>query len=102
MGRRTGLVRSVPLVYELVDGRIYVCGGSGGSQRQPYWLLNLRMTPRATVQILGKCQEVEARELSSAAYTAVADQLKKRRSAMLKYQRAASRRIPIVHLQRVR
>jgi deazaflavin-dependent oxidoreductase (nitroreductase family) len=50
-GRRSGAARTVALTY-VPDGDDYVVVASnGGADRHPAWWLNLRETPRATVQV---------------------------------------------------
>jgi deazaflavin-dependent oxidoreductase (nitroreductase family) len=50
-GRRTGLVREVPLSYLIADGSIWVVAGLGGNSQ---WLLNLRADPRVEVVLPGR------------------------------------------------
>src|SRR5581483_1395810 len=49
-GRRTGRPHITPLVPLEDGGRLYVFGSMGGAPRHPAWYLNLRDTPRVTVE----------------------------------------------------
>jgi deazaflavin-dependent oxidoreductase (nitroreductase family) len=60
-GRKTGKLRTAPLLY-LEDGdRVVLVGSQGGQQRHPLWYRNLLADPRATIQILGTVREMRAR-----------------------------------------
>jgi deazaflavin-dependent oxidoreductase (nitroreductase family) len=63
-GRRTGDPRPVEL-YAFPDGDAFVVVGSrGGSPRDPFWAENLRVDPRARIELRGRVQSVRAREVS--------------------------------------
>ena len=50
-GRKSGLIRTTPLVY-FEDGSNYVVVGSdGAARRDPQWWKNLQENPRATVRV---------------------------------------------------
>jgi deazaflavin-dependent oxidoreductase (nitroreductase family) len=50
-GRKSGLIRTTPLVY-FEDGDNYVVVGSdGAARRDPQWWKNLQKNPRATVRV---------------------------------------------------
>jgi deazaflavin-dependent oxidoreductase (nitroreductase family) len=48
-GRKSGKVRSVPLLFVEDDGDWVVMGSSGGDPQHPAWYLNLEAEPRVTV-----------------------------------------------------
>jgi F420H(2)-dependent quinone reductase len=61
IGRRSGAVRTAPVVY-LADGeRLVVIGSNAGHKTAPAWSLNLEANPDAEVQIRGKRRKVRAR-----------------------------------------
>lgn len=65
-GRRTGQLRSVTL-YAFADGEdLVVVGSLGGAPRDPWWAVNLRAEPRATVLIGREARVVRAREVDGA------------------------------------
>lgn len=50
-GRRTGLARTVPLLYLRDGDRLVVCNVNPGFERPNPWTLNLRAQARAQVQV---------------------------------------------------
>ena len=53
-GRRTGLVRTLPLAYlpdPESESRFVIVASNGGSERPPAWWLNLQANELATVQV---------------------------------------------------
>jgi F420H(2)-dependent quinone reductase len=65
-GRRTGIQRTVPLLY-LRDGqRLVICNVNPGFERPNPWTLNLRAHPHARVQVGRDTFEVIARVASGA------------------------------------
>jgi deazaflavin-dependent oxidoreductase (nitroreductase family) len=61
VGRRSGQLRTAPVLY-LMDGeRIVVIGSNAGNERAPAWSHNLKAHPQAEVQIRGHRRPVRAR-----------------------------------------
>jgi F420H(2)-dependent quinone reductase len=50
-GRRTGRLRTAPLLYLPVDDSFVLVASNGGAQRNPTWWWNLQAYPEALVQI---------------------------------------------------
>ncbi|MGY1703302.1 nitroreductase/quinone reductase family protein [Geodermatophilus sp. SYSU D00697] len=50
-GRRTGLPRTVPLLYVRDGERFVVCNVDPGFERPNPWVLNLQADPRARIQV---------------------------------------------------
>jgi deazaflavin-dependent oxidoreductase (nitroreductase family) len=64
IGRTTGKVRTVPLLY-LADGENYIVVASGGGpDRDPPWVGNLLATGRAEIQVGGERRTVQATRAS--------------------------------------
>lgn len=62
-GRRTGQLRTVPLL-SIRDGDAYVVIGSNGGQRRgPHWAANLRAQPVATIRVRNAELRVRADEV---------------------------------------
>lgn len=58
-GRRTGKLRTKPVVY-FKDGDSYIVIGSlGGAPQEPMWFRNLRAARTAVVEVGGRRQEVD-------------------------------------------
>jgi len=65
-GRRTGLERTVPLLYTRDADRLVVCNVNPGFERPNPWILNLRADHHARVQLRQEVFDVTAREASGA------------------------------------
>jgi F420H(2)-dependent quinone reductase len=50
-GRRTGKLRTTPLLYLPVDDLFVLVASNGGAQHHPTWWFNLQANPEALVQI---------------------------------------------------
>lgn len=61
-GRRTGLPRSVPLLYMPFGEALVVVASNYGQERPPAWWWNLEADPRAYVLLGGSRIDVVARE----------------------------------------
>jgi deazaflavin-dependent oxidoreductase (nitroreductase family) len=71
IGAKSGLARSVPLVYvrdEANPGSFALIGSNWGQKHYPAWYFNLKANPQATAVIDGKKGEYVAREVSGAEY----------------------------------
>jgi F420H(2)-dependent quinone reductase len=64
-GRRTGLARTVPLLYTGEGDRLVVCNVNPSFERPNPWILNLRADPCARVQLRRDVFDVTAREASA-------------------------------------
>ena len=66
MGRKTGRLRTTPVLY-LEDGSdLIVVASFGGNDIHPAWYLNLKECPEAEVVIRGERRRVSARGSSAA------------------------------------
>lgn len=64
-GRRTGMAREVPL-YAFEDGnRLVIVGSLGGADHDPAWAGNLRVQPRAKVNVGRGTRPVRATEVGA-------------------------------------
>jgi deazaflavin-dependent oxidoreductase (nitroreductase family) len=98
-GRKSGKVRSVPLLYVEDDGDWVVMASSGGDQRHPAWYLNLEAEPRATVvtedgrrSALAMMTQGEERDRLFAELTAVFPRFES-------YRERTPRELPVVRLR---
>lgn len=99
-GRRTGLERTVPLLYLRADGLLVVCNVSPGFERTNPWVLNLRAEPRARVQLRRETFTVVAREATAQELDLFWPQLTKLWPAYQKFHDQGGRRTVFV-LQRM-
>ena len=51
LGRKSGKIRTTPLVYFRDSGRYVVVGSDGAARRDPQWWKNLLVDPRASVRV---------------------------------------------------
>jgi deazaflavin-dependent oxidoreductase (nitroreductase family) len=75
-----------------------IVASKGGSHRHPAWWLNLRDTPRTTVQVGGERREVVARQATGEERARLWPRLVEAWPDYDAYQRRTSREIPIVLL----
>lgn len=99
-GRRSGEQRSTPLIYGRHGNDYLVVASRGGADHHPAWYLNLDASPDVQVQVKGDRFAARAR-------TATPEEKPELWRTMLaqwpdydRYQRRASREIPVVVLER--
>lgn len=98
-GRRTGKLRTTPLVY-LQDGDRYVVVASqAGRARHPLWFGNLEAEPRATVQVRRERVPVRARTAGPEERAALWPRLVDLYADYDSYQSWTDREIPVVVLE---
>ena len=97
-GRRTGLVRTTPLLYCEIAGQIFVVGSNGGRPAPPQWLLNIEANPDVHVQIGAQRFAALARELSLDEHSALWPELTGFYPGWAHYQSLTSRPIRIVEI----
>jgi deazaflavin-dependent oxidoreductase (nitroreductase family) len=101
IGVRTGVERVVPLVYfARSDGRWMIIASNGGSCSHPAWYYNLKFHPRVKVEVGTETLHVVAEELDSEARSLVWRTIVEQSPAAGKFQRAITRRIPVLLLTR--
>lgn len=99
-GARTGLPRTVPLVYTR-DGDDYVVVASkGGAPTHPAWLLNIRASDEVTVEIPGERFTARARITDEPERRRLYDRHAVANPAFRDYEKRTTRRIPVVVLER--
>jgi len=98
-GKKSGRLRTVPLVGFRVDGRLVVIASNFGRSRHPSWYLNLRENPRARLTIDGVTSDVEARELAGMERDSCFEKGLELYPGYLKYGQRARRRIPVISLE---
>lgn len=102
-GRKTGVLRTVPLLC-LADGdRMVLVASQGGLPMNPLWYLNLQAEPMVTVQFRRTIRQMRARTAGPAERTELWPRLVAMYADFDKYQAwAAHREIPVVVCQPVR
>jgi deazaflavin-dependent oxidoreductase (nitroreductase family) len=98
-GRKTGKLRTTPLLY-LEDGdRLVVVASKGGAPRHPAWFLNLAADPEVTVERGRERLAMRAREADDDERARYWPQVVAMYPGYEKYQQKTSRRIPLVVLE---
>ena len=101
VGRRTGTLRTTPLLYVADGERLIVAASNAGDDRPPAWWLNLRHKPEAAVQVGRDHYRVRAREADAAERERLWPWLVERNPQYGRYAQRTSREIPVVLLRRV-
>ena len=99
VGRRTGELRTTPLIY-LADGdRIVLVASKAGSKRHPLWYRNLEANPECEVQIARDRIKCTSRTASSEEKAALWPALVEIYRDYDDYQARTHRDIPVVILE---
>jgi proline iminopeptidase len=99
-GRKTGLDRTVPLIYDLDGANPVIVASKGGAPDHPGWFKNLVQTPEADVQILESHVPVRAREAEGQEREQLWERMNRMWPHYEEYQAKTDRRIPVVVLER--
>jgi len=98
-GRRTGRIRTTPLVY-LEDGdRIIVVASQAGRPEHPMWYLNLLADPEVTVQVRNRRRPMRARVAEPGERAVLWPRLVAMYADYDSYQSWTDRVIPVVVLE---
>ena len=100
-GRKSGLRRTVALLYFRDGDRYVVVGSKGGSDSPPAWLLNLQANPGVDVQIGTRRFGASARLASAEEQRALWPRVTKLWPQYDRYQSQTKRRIPLVILSAI-
>ncbi len=99
VGRRSGTLRTAPLLYLPVDQVFLLVGSNGGARYHPTWWLNLLSYPEALVQIGPVRGRVQAREATPAERSRFWPLLLRVYPTYDQYQARTDRPIPVIVLQ---
>ena len=95
-GRKTGLARTIPLLF-LEDGeRVVIVASLGGMSKHPEWYLNIVANPKVTVEIDGDAQAMLARTASPEEKAQLWPRLVEMYKNYDAYQQRTTRDIPVV------
>jgi proline iminopeptidase len=100
-GRKSGLDRTVPLIYDRDGANPVIVASKGGAPDHPGWFKNLVSTPEAEVQILRDRFPVRAREAEGEERERLWAQMNRMWPHYAEYQAKTDRRIPVVVLERM-
>jgi deazaflavin-dependent oxidoreductase (nitroreductase family) len=95
-GRKSGQDRAIPIAYFAYEDHYLIVASNWGKEAQAAWYLNLKQNPQATLEVNGKVIPVTAREAEGDEYDRLWKFATDRHPPYLDYQKATSRRIPIM------
>lgn len=64
IGRKSGLPRTVTLVYGTLNDDLILVGSNFGQKHDPAWALNLEANPEAEISIHGESQRMAVRKVT--------------------------------------
>jgi deazaflavin-dependent oxidoreductase (nitroreductase family) len=99
-GAKSGQPRLAPLAYFTVDGKLIIIGSKAGADTNPDWVHNLRVNPRAHIEVGDDAYDVTSRELPKAERDALFDKIVAAAPGFGEYQAKTSRIIPLFELTR--
>ena len=98
-GRKSGVPRTVPLLYVRDRDRFLVVASNAGDDRAPAWWLNLQSRPEATVQVGLESHSVRARRAGADEAQELWPLLEAAYQSFSNYRKGTSREIPVVVLE---
>ena len=99
MDRKTGKVRTNPVMY-IRDGNNYVVTASaGGAARNPGWYHNLKANPRTTIQVMNQKMTLTVEEALAEKREALWVKLTTQQPQFKGYASKTTRKIPILILK---
>jgi deazaflavin-dependent oxidoreductase (nitroreductase family) len=98
-GRRSGRLRTIPLLYVPDGERLVVVASNGGAPSHPAWYLNLKASPEAAVQVRRHRHTMVARDANPEERERYWPQLVAVYSPYTSYREKTEREIPIVVLE---
>jgi len=100
-GRRSGVSRTVPLIYVKADSAYVVVASAAGAERNPGWFHNLVADPIALVQVGSSRWRVHARVTDPDERALLYDEFKGLNRAFVRFEQQTEREIPVVVLEPV-
>ena len=98
-GRRSGALRTTPLLYLQDGANQVIVASNGGSDKPPAWWLNLQANPNALVQIGSERHEVRATTATPLEKAVLWPRLVALYPGYAEYQERTTRPIPVVVLR---
>ena len=99
VGRRSGALRTTPIHYERLNGKLVLVAANRGSPDPPAWWLNLQAEPRVGVQVWDEASSGRARTAGSDERRELWPRLVEGNRWLPKVQRRAGHELPLVLLE---
>ena len=100
IGRKTGKVRTVPLLFMPDGDRWLIVASKGGMPKHPAWYHNLKANPNVEIQIKDEVIPVQARVADAEERAELWPRLVEFFPGYAEYQKKTERTIPVVILER--
>jgi deazaflavin-dependent oxidoreductase (nitroreductase family) len=100
-GRKTGLQRTIPIIFTKVGDAYVIIGSQAGAPDHPLWYLNIQADPHVRVQVKGDKFDAVARAAESPERERLWAEAVKQWPNFDIYQTRTTRQIPVVVIERV-
>ena len=94
-GAKSGLQRTIPLMYVPYKDGVIVVGSQGGAPKSPVWVKSIQQNPDVVVQYGGKKMELRARQVDDAEKAEVWPTCVENYAPYQDYQDRTDRNIPV-------
>jgi deazaflavin-dependent oxidoreductase (nitroreductase family) len=101
VGKKTGKLRTRPLIYGQVGDSFVLIASKGGTPEHPAWFTNLMANPDVQVQVRHDIFQAHAREAEGPERDALWAQMVEVLPQYADYQARTERRLPVVVLERL-
>lgn len=98
-GRKTGVQRTTPLMYQEDGENLVVIASNGGNPRHPNWWLNLEKNPQAEVQLKNETRRIKAEAATGEERERLWRAVVEVYAGYEDYRKTAEREIPVVILR---
>lgn len=100
VGRKSGLERTTPMMFDRDGDRVLVMASNAGAQAHPDWYLNLVANPRVTVEVGDEKYNAIARPTKGEERDRLWTAIKDRYTFFADHEVKAQREIPVVALEK--
>jgi len=99
-GRKSGLPRTIPIIYVKVGEAYVIIGSQGGAPKHPFWYLNILADPHVELQVKSEKFAAVARSAQSPERERLWAEATKQWPNYDVYQTRTTRQIPVVVIER--
>lgn len=98
-GRKTGKLRSRPLMHMRDGENLLVVASAGGADEHPSWYLNMKADPHVTVHVADRTERYRARTATGEERDKLFERFVELNNAFASYAKKTSRTLPVVILE---
>lgn len=99
-GAKSGLARTTPLMYLMVDGQLLLIGSNMGAETQPDWCRNLIAHPHVTIEVGKETYDATATVVTGDERTRLWDSVTAQSPFFVEHQAKTAREIPVILIER--